>query len=578
MTSKLSGRRCRIGDRPSPVSISGITAALLAISVLAACSSQGGQQTSSSSTLRIFNDMGSPYNCNFNPLQFALNGDAIQWGYVYEPLVVTNQFEKAGEPSQYMWLASNYKWSSDNRTVTFTIRKGVKWSDGRPFTAADVIFTFDLIKKFPALDVAAAWQAMSSIRQEGQDKVVVGIKPGHIPGFNAIASNTYIAPKHIWEHIKNPVTYVDAHPIGTGPFTVAQCTPQLIKYVRNPNYWQPGRPYISQIIMPDYTSNNTANADLEGPLGDTGAGGDYIPNIQHAYIDKDPAHRVYWFPPVNNWSLTPNDQNPLLKNPLVRQAISYAINRQEVSQVAESGEVMPASQTGIIQPFSSWYNKAADAQYNDFKYSPATAIKLLKQAGFVRGPDGIFRTKAGTKLSLSIIIVGAYSDSVAAATIMSNNLRAVGIEAQAQALSGTVYGSRLAAGNFTLAWAQVQGGITPYYEYYSLLDSANSAPIGKPAISNYERWSSPETDRLLAAYGTTRNSQVQHSLIDQIQSIMVKQAPVIPILQGVVWNEWSNKDFVGWPTVADPYVNPCNYCTNNMGMGVVLTRLRPREG
>jgi peptide/nickel transport system substrate-binding protein len=279
---------------------------------------------------------------------------------------------------------------------------------------------------------------------------------------------------------------------------------------------------------------------------------------------------------VNNWSLTPNVTNPLLSSPLVRQAISYAVDRNEVAQKAEFGFTLPASQTGNILPFKAWYNRAADARYGYFKHNPKKALALLTKAGFKRGSDGIFRAKNGDKLSVTIIHIGAFSDSVAAATIMAKQLKEVGIDAKPESLAGNVYASRVSNGDFTLAWAQVSGSVAPFYEYRNLLHSANTAPNGKAALSNYERWRSPATDRLLDAYGRTRDQKTQRKIINQIQDIMVTQAPVIPVLQGVVWNEWSDKTFVGWSTQSNPYINPCGYCTADMGIGVVLNRLHLR--
>jgi peptide/nickel transport system substrate-binding protein len=578
---KVSARSRRIRVlRAAPV-VSAVVALVLSAAATAqvspsALQKQAAHTVKQGGTLRILGDVGVPFNCNFNGLQFSINYVVTQWGFVYEPLVITNAFYRPGVPREYLWLASGYRWSADNQTVTFTIRKGVKWSDGQPFTAADVVFTFNLIKKFPALDVAGAWQALGGIRQQGADQVVVSIKRGHIPGFNAIASNTYIVPQHIYASIKDPTKYVDRHPVGTGPFTIQQCSPQVIVYQKNPNYWQPGRPYIDKIVMPDYTSNDSANHDINSSMGDDALGLDFIPNITKAYIARDPAHRHFWFPPVNNWSLVPNLKNPLLSSVLVRQAISYAVDRKEVAQKAEFNFTLPASQTGNILPFKAWYNRAADASHGYYKHNPAKAVSLLKEAGFTRGSDGIFRTKTGQKLTVTLIHVGAYSDSVAATTVMAKQLRDVGFDAQPESLAGTVYGSRVANGQFTLAWSQVSGSVTPFYEYRNMLYSKNSAPLGKPAASNYERFSSPEVDKLIDDYGATRDPKVQHQIINQIQKVMVTDVPVIPVLQGVVWNEWSDKTFVGWATPKNPYINPCGYCTADMGIGVVLTRIHLR--
>ena len=102
---------------------------------------------------------------------------------------------------------------------------------------------------------------MQGVRQEGNN-IVVALKPGGIPGFAAIASHTFIVPKHIWEKVADPVKYVDSDPVGTGPFLKSQCSPQSISWNRNPNYWQPGKPYIDKVVFPDYIDAGPGNRDL----------------------------------------------------------------------------------------------------------------------------------------------------------------------------------------------------------------------------------------------------------------------------------------------------------------------------
>ena len=561
--------------------------AILALS-LAAC---GGTKSSSTQspqtqaaqgvikqggTLTILGDYGLPWPSNFNPFQYTVFTPTY-WGLIYEPLWILNSFAQPGGPavpSEYPWLASAYKWSNDNKTLTFTIRKGVKWSDGQPFTAADVVFTFDLIKKFPACDVGNAWASLNSVRQQGTDEVAMSIKPGGIPGFQAIACNTYIVPKHIWEKVSDPTKYVDRNPVGTGPFLIVTSSSQVLVYNRNPNYWQPGKPYIDKIILPDYTSNNTCNRDLSNDTKGA-AGEQFIPSIQTYYIKKDPTYRHYWFPAVNNWALFPNlTQNKFLKNRLVRQAVSYAINRSDVAQKAEYGYTLPASQTGVLTRFTSWYDKQADGQYDFYQYNPDKAVSLLTQAGFTRGSDGIFRAANGEKLSLSIICASAFSDSVSACQIMADDLRKVGIDASNEPIAMNTFYSRSMSGQFDLAWQQVGYGYTPYYELDYLLGSKFALPIGQPATANYERWKDPKTDQLLAQYASTTDTTVQHSAVNGLQAIMLEQVPVIPILQGVVWCQYSDKFFVDWPTEGNPYCNPGLYIAPDLG--VTLTRIHLR--
>ena len=160
-------------------------------------------------------------------------------------------------------------------------------------TAADVAFTFNLIKKVPALDVNSVWSVLSSVTQAG-DNVVMTFKAPSVPYFYYIADQVPIVPEHIWSKISNPVTYADSNPIGTGAYIVKPCTPQNITYVANPDYWQPGEPKVAKVLYPAFTSNDPANTYLA--TGQAQWGSQFIPNIQAFYTSKSPDNH-YWFPP-----------------------------------------------------------------------------------------------------------------------------------------------------------------------------------------------------------------------------------------------------------------------------------------
>ena len=158
---------------------------------------------------------------------------------------------------------------------------------------------------------------------------------------------------------------------------MSKCSPSNITYTANPHYWQPGLPKIAKIQYPAYTSNNTANNDLAN--GNAQWGAQYIPGIEAFYTSKSPNYH-YWFPPTVNVSLVPNLTNPLLSNVKVRQAISYAINRSQVSSIGESGYEPPANQTGIVTPtFSSTLDNSALSSWGN-GYDPAKATALLASA------------------------------------------------------------------------------------------------------------------------------------------------------------------------------------------------------
>ena len=539
----------------------------------AACgggSSGGGSSstgTSSNSTLTIDNESGSLWTCNFNP--FNLSDISYSLGPVYEPLMFVNTLQ-SGKVTP--WLATAYNWTNGNKTLTFTIRSGVKWSDGKPMSAADVVYTFNLLKKYKALDLNAVWSVLSSVTQKGSDQVVMQFKQPAVTYFYYIADQIGIVPEHIWSTIADPVKYPDTNPVGTGAYLVKPCTPQNITYKANPHYWQPGLPKVKTINYPAFTSNDTANTYLAN--GQAQWGSQFIPSIQKFYLDKSPNYH-YWFPPVANVTLFINLTNPILKNVAVRQAMAYAINRQQASQIGEYGYEPPSNQTGIVTPtFSSWEDTSQASKFgNAYSYDPSHAESILKAAGYTKGSDGIMQ-KNGQKLSFTITNNGGFSDWVAAVNVIQTDLKAVGIQVTPKNLAAPAYEAAMYNGTYQLGYYAETGGPTPYYELRQWLYSGNSAPIGQPAGSNFERYSNSHTDALINEFPKTTSTAEEHSIVNQLQQVMLQQVPVIPITEQVDWFQYDTGTFNGWVTKSDPYAQPAAY--NYPDWGQQMLHLSPK--
>jgi peptide/nickel transport system substrate-binding protein len=547
-------------------------AAVLLAAAVAACGSSASSGSSGTSakgpsgTLVISNAQGTQWNCSFNPFLPSVIATGVTFGQVYEPLAFVDTLENAKATP---WLATSWAWSDGNKTLTFTIRQGVKFNDGTPMTAADVAFTFNMLKQHSALDVNSVWSVLSSVAQQG-DNVVFTFKNPAVPYFYYIADQVPIVPEHIWSKIANPVTYADSNPVGTGAFIVQPCTAQNITYVANPHYWQPGEPKIAKVLYPAFTSNDPANTYLA--TGQAQWGSQFIPNIQTVYGSKSPNNH-YWFAPIANVSLVPNLTVPGLNNVAVRQAMAYAIDRNKVSQIGEYGEEPPANQNAIVAPtFSSWMDTQAATQYN-YSYNPAKAEQILTAAGYTKGSDGIF-AKGGQKLAFSVINIGGYSDWVAAMSVIQADLKAVGIQITPQNLAQNDFLARLYSGNYQLAYNNQTGGPSPYYEFRQWLYSANSAPIGKNASSDWERYSNPSTDALLNQYATTTDPATQHQIVDQLQQVVLKDVPFIPMTQEVAWYQYNTGNFTGWVTPNNAYALPGEYLYPDAGQ--VLLHLAPK--
>jgi peptide/nickel transport system substrate-binding protein len=543
--------------------------------VVAACgtSTPSSTNTKSSATgvLTIDNESGATWSCDFNP--FNLSYISWSFGPVYEPLVFVNTLQSAKASP---WLATGWAWSKGNTELTFTIRNGVKFSNGAPMTAADVAFTYNLLKKFPPLDINAVWSVLSSVTQSGSNQVVMTFKKAAVSSFYYIADQVPIVSKAVWSKVPNPVTYPDKNPVGTGAYVIGTktCTPQNQKYVASTHYWQPGVPKVGTVNYPAFLTNDTANTYLAN--GQAQWGSQFIPSIKTFYLAKNPNFH-YWFPPVANVSVFINLTNPILKNVAVRQAMAYAIDRQKVSTIGEYGYQPASNQAGIVTPtFSSWLDTSQAAAYgNNYAYNPAKAISILQKAGFKKGSNGIFQTPSGQPLSFTIINNGGYSDWVAAVQVIQQNLKAVGIQITPQNLAYNTWQTDLFTGKYQLGYNSETGGPTPYYELRQWLDSAASAPIGTAAGSNWERYSNPATDALIHEYAGTTDPATQQSIVAQLQKVMLEDVPVIPVTESVDWFQYDAGSFSGWPTPGNPYAQPAAY--NYPDWGQVLMHLTPKK-
>ena len=528
---------------------------LVVIALVATACAGGGTSTTSPAhptaggTLTIDNESGTLWNCGFNP--FNGNVNFLAFGPVYESLVYVNLLNGKTTPM----LASSYKWSSDNKTLTFNIRSGVKWNDGQPLTADDVVYTFKLIKTNSALDLQSVWSVLSDVSKQGSDQVAMTFQSPAVPYFYYIAGQQPIVPQHVWSQVKDPVAENNPAPIGSGPFTIA-CTPQNIAYTRNPSYWQPGLPYLDKVNYPAFTDNDPANQYLA--TGQAQWGGQFIPNIDTYYVNKDKAHRHYWFPPIQNVNLFMNLTVKPFDNKMVRQALAYGIDRGKVSQIGEYGYQPPGSQSGVVIPtFNDWYDSSQAASY-DYKFNPAKAQSLLQGAGFTKGSDGIFKDSSGKRLSFTVISISGYTDWTASLQVVQDNLKQIGVEIKEQDISHDDYFNKLFTGDFQLGYGSLSTspGPNPYYELRNTLYSPTSAPIGQTASGDYGRWKDDATDKLIEQFGATTDSAEQHKIMKQIQGIMLEQVPVIPVTESVAWYQYDTKAFAGWPTKDDPYAAP----------------------
>ncbi len=508
---------------------------------------------------------------NFNPLTTAA---AARWptlAGVYEPLFVFNSIRSEQVP----WLATAKEWREGGRVLRLTTRAGVLWSDGQPFSASDVAFTFRLLKRFPALDRRGQWTFLAVVRAVGPNTVDFTFQRVFIPGFDEVAAQQ-IVPEHIWKDVKDPVTFANEHPVATGPFTeVRTFRNQIYELGRNPHYWQPGKPLIEALRFPAYASNDRANLALV--FDEAEWAGNFIPAIERVFVGRDPKHHAYWFPlTAGVVYLYTNTTRAPFDDMRVRKALSMSIDRSLMVDIAAFHYTHPADATGMSESYAAWRDSSAAAAGDWVRYDPVRANAILDSLGFTRGPDGIRRLKNGKPWRWEVLCVSGWSDWVRASQIIVRNLRAAGVDASVHTYDFGAWFQRVQEGDFDLSMGWSIEGPAPWHLYRWLMSSSTVKPLGQVSAGNWHRYSSPAADSVLAAFETATEPAEQHRLGSAMQRLFVAEAPAIPLYPNPSWAEFNTRRIEGFPTAANPYADPS---PNKMERGeilLVLTSLRPR--
>jgi len=556
--------------------IKGIAAAMILGLGVAACSSSGSKSPSSGSsktfTITEESNTGVTFTQNFNP--FDVNSLASEMNLksiTYEPLF---EFDALKPGVIEPLLGTKYAWSNNGKTLTVDLRSGVKWSDGQPFTSADVAYTFNLINTNAAANVSGV-APLSSVTTPNASTVELNFKTAQYANLFAIAGDTFIVPKHVWQSISSPATATIAKPVGTGPYVLKSFTTQLVTYTANPHYWG-GTPAINEVQIPYYSGNQAATTALAA--GQLDWAGNEIPNLQQLYVSKNPSQNHYWFPGGNTVTLWVNvSKGGPLADAKVRQAISAGINRQQLSQKGEYGYEAPAtSSSGLILPAQNQF--LASSLANDL---PATAdankvSSILSGDGYKKDSKNMW-AKNGQEITFSIEDPTAYTDYFADAQLLSSQLKAVGINATVDGVATPAWYTDSADGNFQtmVHWGGGVGGTAdpyPFGQYQYWMDSTLSAPVGKSAASNYGRYSNAQAQAAFTKYENTDNPSAQTQALQTLENIESTQMPSIPLVYGADWNEYSTARISGWATASNPWTDPA---PDDPAVGYILTHLKP---
>ena len=544
-----------------------VAVGVIVLTLVAACS--GGTAANTATTanstyiFNLYTGATGQFVENFNP--FAPSPTHGTLGMIFEPLMFFNQ-AKANDVAPL--LATKYEFTDQGKTLTFTLREGVKWSDGQPFTADDVAFNFTYRATNPKLN-SAGTRLVTATATDATHVVLKYSEPQYVNLWR-IAGQTWMVPKHVWESVAEPLTANGTKPVGTGPFTEGTFSPQQYVLTKNTTYWEPGKPKIAGLRYWSFTSNDAATAALGA--GQLDWAGLFIPDIDKQYVGRDATNNKY----VNNsflylTNLIPNLTRAPLNDLAVRQAINVALDRNKIIKLAFSGYGTQPSQAEAVVPL---FNDFVSPKYKDttIPYDAARATSTLDAAGYTKGSDGIY-AKNGKRLSFTIKVITGWSDYISALQIITEELKAVGIEMKTQEGSYQSVVADQASGDFDMVIWNGWGGPSPYFMYNNLLNS-KSVP---PASQNLARWTNATVDAALATIAATPPDQLDtlKREFSKIQDEVVGQLPYIPLQQSSALAEFRTVNATGWPTADNPYALGLPF--SNPDNGIVAKNITPTK-
>ncbi|HEY4268994.1 MAG TPA: ABC transporter substrate-binding protein [Galbitalea sp.] len=516
---------------------------------LAACSPSSPAAKGSS---LILNVAGQSDNLTqvFNPflpntaegLTFASQG---QGGFIYEPLVQINTVDIGKD---IPWLAKSWVWSNGNKTLTLKLQSGVKWSDGKAFSADDVVFTYNLIKKYPALNLLGV--QFDSISASDPNTVVMNFADPSQTLFTNIVS-VPIVSQHIWSKVSDPTTYTDKNPVGTGAFELSTFSPQSFVLKKNPHYWN-GEPKIAGIRFVAYKDNQSQTEALV--QGQADWGGTYIANAKATYTSRAKTNH-YWAPIAGVDGMIPNLTRWPLSDLAVRQAISLGVNRTQIGAASDSPPA--TSVTGLPMPS---YESSISAALKGVNYTQdvAGAKAKLEGDGFTMGSDGYY-TKGGKRLETSISFPAAYTDIAGRVQVMVSQFKDFGMKLDVDTTSVNDINKITANGNFDSTQGYPVNSAPRAFSFYNDTINPNLYyPIGKatPTYQNIERFQNADAAQLFKEYPAATTDADRQKILDQLEKIFADNLPWIPMFYWGSYGNWSTAKVTGFPTPSDPYFTP----------------------
>ncbi len=409
-------------------------------------------------------------------------------------------------------LAKSWDISKDGLTITFHLRHGVKWQDGAPFTAKDVLFTYKVMVD-PKTPTAYSGDYLQVKKAEAPDDYTFRVTYAK-PFAPALGSWTLaILPEHLLKGQDITKTRLARHPIGTGPYILKKWkTGQMLALAYNPNYFE-GRVYLNGYmyrVIPDmatmFLELKAGNIDRMGltPIQYT---------RQTAYPKFDQMYKKYRYMPFSYIYLGYNLRDPRFADRRVRQALSCAINKKEIIDGVLMGLGQEA--TGPYKPGTWYYNPNVPK----FPYNPARAKALLAEAGWHLNNQGVM-TKNGQPFEFTILTNQGNDIRVRTAEIIQRRLHDIGIQVKIRTIEWASFLKQfIEKGRFDAVLLGWNTGLDP--DQYDIWSSTKT----KPGELNFIGYKNPEVDKLLEEGRHTFDREKRRQAYFKFQEILAEDQP-----------------------------------------------------
>lgn len=503
---------------------------------------------------------GSNPQVNYNP--FAANRLGVTWG-LYDTLMTTNGYDCTETPE----LATEYEWVTPNE-LHLTLRDGVEWNDGEPFSADDVAYTFNIINDNAALDLTGLGAHLESAEAVSETEAVLTFDAASVSDTPKILS-TAIVPEHVWSKQSDPVTYTAEEAVGTGMFTIKSFTPQRVSMVKNPNHWDADKVKVQEVRFvkdgePQINQLNLAKGMYDAQYM-------YVPDIENTYVKADPEHHGYWFQPGSPISLFMNNAKAPFDDVAFRAAIMHGIDKERLVERAGEGYTTVASQTSLVVPgMDDWLDPSLENK-GIIAFDPEAADEMLTEAGYETDAEGRRLGLDGQPLSFSFITPQGWDDWTRAANEVVASLKDLGIAVKVNTPQYETFEVDRRQGNYDMLFGVRGGTCSMFQNFNEPLHSDNTAPIGQDATTNESRFSDPAVDALIDELRNATTPEEQKPIVIELQNAMIEKVPFVPIWYGARWFQYNTTRVDGWPTADDPYAAASDNA-------IIFKRLTPPSG